>query len=148
MPEQVTEKLEAFGMENSAYPDGLQAWSFMCRVVSDLGESVAEVCELSLETQGSTGGWCCIEHCLSVIMLVAPWCLSSELPNKLCRHSTSALRGDVKPLLESEILESCDKVNVWRLHSRLEQNKGIPIVLFPWICCMVYFVLLLKPISV
>ena len=66
MAEQVIKKLEASGMENSAYPDGLQARSFMCRVVSDLGESVVEVCKSSLETRGSTGGWRWIEHCTSL----------------------------------------------------------------------------------
>lgn len=113
MSEQVIEKLEDFGLEKSAIPDGLHLRSIVLRVISDSGRPVADTCAPSLKTKdtqvaGAGGN----ATPVFVIMLAALPCLSSVLLDKRCRPITAALRGDGKPIWEREILESCDQVNV------------------------------------
>lgn len=113
MSEQVIEKLEEFRMEKSAIPDGLRLRSIVPRVTSDLGKPVTNMCKSSLKTEDvQVAGSGLNATPVFVIMLVALPCLSSGPLDKLCRHSTAAFRGDVKPISEREILDSCDTVNV------------------------------------
>lgn len=107
------EKLEGCGMEDSAVPDGLHLRSIVLRVISDPGKPAADMCESSLETKDAqVAGSGLNTTPVFVIMPAALPCLSSAFLDKLCRHTTAAFRGDVKLILEREILESCDKVNV------------------------------------
>lgn len=112
MSEHVIGKLEEFRMENPAIPDDLHPRSIGPQVVSDLGKPVADMWESSLKSQGAqVAGAGLNTPPVFVIILTALHCLSSGLLDKLYRHITAAFR-DVKPILEREILESCDRVNV------------------------------------
>ena len=84
----------------------------MRRVISDVGKPVAVMCESSLQTedtQVAASGWNTTP--VFSVILAARLRLSLVLLEELCRHTTAAFRGNVKPVLEREILESCDKVN-------------------------------------
>lgn len=115
MSEQVIEKLDKLRLEKSAIPDGLHPRSTVHRVISDLGEAVACMCESSLKTKGAQVAGSVLNTLpVFVIVPAAPHCLLSGLLDKLCRHTTAAFRGDVKPILEREILEFPDRENEGR----------------------------------
>ena len=81
----------------------------------DLGEAVACMCESSLKTKGAQVAGSVLNTLpVFVIVPAAPHCLASGLLDKLCRHTTAAFRGDVKPILEREILEFPDRENEGR----------------------------------
>lgn len=113
MLEQVMEKLEGCGMEDFAVLDGFYLRSIVFRVISDFGKFVVDMCELFLEIKDvQVVGFGLNIIFVFVIMFVVLFCFLLVFFDKFCRYIIVVFRGDVKFILEREILEFCDKVNV------------------------------------